>query len=48
MKLHEATEIIADLKKLKIKMARYQDFENAAIIRDLEKIYMDMTLKEIK
>jgi protein-arginine kinase activator protein McsA len=41
MTLHDAKEILEDIKSLKIKLVKAQDFDNAAKMRDMEKEYLD-------
>ena len=41
MKITEVNEILADIKSLKIKLIKAQDFHNGAIMRDMEKQYLD-------
>ncbi len=41
MTVHDAKEIVEDIKNLKIKLTKAQDFENAARMRDMEKEYLD-------
>lgn len=41
MKITELNEILAEIKSLKHKLTRAQDFENAALMRDMERKYLD-------
>jgi len=45
MKITELNELIAEIKSLKYKLIKAQDFHNAALMRDMEKEYLD---KEIE
>jgi len=45
MKITELNELIAEIKSLKYKLIKAQDFHNAALMRDMEKEYLD---KEIQ
>ena len=45
MTVHDAMEIIQDIKSLKIKLTKAQDFENASVLRDMEKEYLDKKAK---
>ena len=41
MKITEVNEILKDIKSLKIKLTKGQDFVNAAVMRDMEKHFLD-------
>jgi len=41
MKITDVNEILAEIKSLKYKLTKAQDFENAARLRDMEKEYLD-------
>ena len=41
MKITDVNEILAEIKSLKYKLTKVQDFENAARLRDMEKEYLD-------
>ena len=41
MTVYDAKEILEAIKQLKILLTKGQDFECAAIMRDMEKVYMD-------
>ena len=41
MKITEVNEILKDIKSLKMKLIKGQDFENASLMRDMEKHYLD-------
>ena len=41
MKIREAQEIIEDIKSLKIKLVKSQDYYNASLMRDMEKEYLN-------
>lgn len=45
MKLKEGSEILAAIKELKIMLVKGQDFPNAALMRDMEKHYMNKKLE---
>jgi len=37
----EINEIIESIKELKTKLIKAQDYHNAAILREMEKLYLD-------
>ena len=39
--IDKINEILAEIKSLKSKLIKAQDFENAAILRDMEKFYLE-------
>jgi len=41
MKITEVNELLAEIKSLKYKLTKAQDFHNAALMRDMEKQYLD-------
>ena len=41
MNITDVNEILAEIKSLKYKLTKAQDFENAARLRDMEKEYLD-------
>lgn len=41
MKITEINDILKDIKSLKIKLIKGQDFVHAARMRDMEKHYLD-------
>jgi len=41
MTVDDAREILEKIKGLKILLTKGQDFENAALMRDMEREYMD-------
>jgi len=41
MNITDVNEILAEIKSLKYKLTKVQDFENAARLRDMEKEYLD-------
>jgi len=41
MNITDVNQILADIKSLKSKLLKVQDFENAALMRDMEKEYLD-------
>ena len=41
MTVDDAREILEKIKELKILLTKGQDFENSAILRDMEKEYLD-------
>jgi len=43
--VYDAMEIVQDIKSLKLKLTKAQDFENASILRDMEKEYLDKKTK---
>lgn len=45
MDLIEANEILEAIKSLKNKLIRAQDFENATLMRDMEKEYLKKDVK---
>ena len=45
MTLQDGKEILEAIKELKIKLTKAQDFENSAIMRDMEKEYLDKKLE---
>jgi protein-arginine kinase activator protein McsA len=46
MNITEANEIIKSIKSLKYLLIKGQDFENAAIMRDMESKYCNKEIKE--
>jgi len=45
MTVDDAREILEKIKELKILLTKGQDFENGAILRDMEKEYMDKKIE---
>ena len=45
MTLEEGSKILKAIKELKIILVKGQDFPNAALMRDMEKHYMDKKLE---
>jgi hypothetical protein len=41
MKIADVNEIIEEIKSLKIKLVKVQDYHNASMMRDMEKEYLD-------
>ena len=41
MTVQEAKEILDSIKDLKHKLTKAQDFENACLMRDMEKVFLD-------
>jgi len=46
MTVADANEIIDDIKALKYKLVKAQDFNNSAIMRDMERDYLNKEIKE--
>jgi len=46
MKVQEVLEILEAIKNLKIRLIKGQDFVNAAVMRDMEKEYLDKKIPE--
>jgi len=41
MTITQVNEILVEIKSLKYKLTKAQDFHNAALMRDMEKQYLD-------
>jgi len=41
MTITQVNEILAEIKSLKYKLIKAQDFHNAALMRDMEKHFLD-------
>jgi len=46
MTVDDASKILEKIKELKILLTRGQDFENASLMRDMEKEYMNKKIEE--
>jgi len=46
MTVYDAREILEKIKELKILLTKGQDFENAGLMRDMEREYMDKKVEE--
>ena len=47
MKITELNELLAEIKSLKHKLVKAQDYHNASLMRDMEKEYLDKEISSV-